>query len=147
MHLVMCEFSLRCLPRAGQVQLDCITAGHCAVPAWLPPAGGDKALFDLLQARIGGDSALQAALMPLDFKRLNWLRGWPVAGRLEHMGASEVVNRVPAFRRYIPLSADQRGYLWQAFEALQRIWRKSGALRGIGRSYRNAISCRSGLPR
>jgi hypothetical protein len=32
------------------------------------------------------------------------------------MGASEVVNRVPAFRRYIPLSAEQRGHLWQAFE-------------------------------
>ncbi|MDU9405921.1 DUF3156 family protein [Pseudomonas sp. zfem004] len=127
MHLVMCEFRLR-VPASGQgtVQLDMHHRGALRrTGLGCRQRGGDKALFDLLQARIAGDSALQAALMPLDFKRLSiGCEGGQWQVTLEHMGASEVVNRVPAFRRYIPLGADQRGYLWQAFEALQRILRE-----------------------
>lgn len=124
MHLVMCEFSLS-VPASGQgtVQLDMHHRGALRRNGLAcRQRGGDKALFERLQARIGSDNALQAALMPLDFKRLSiGCEGdqWRVS--LEHMGASEVVNRVPAFRRYIPLSVEQRGHLWQAFEALQRI--------------------------
>ncbi|WP_110993867.1 DUF3156 family protein [Pseudomonas sichuanensis] len=127
MHLVMCEFSLRMPASAqGTVQLDVHHRGALRrTGLGCRQRGGDKALFDLLQARIGGDSALQAALMPLDFKRLSiGCEGGQWQVTLEHMGASEVVNRVPAFRRYIPLSADQRGHLWQTFEALQRILRE-----------------------
>ncbi|WP_324729552.1 DUF3156 family protein, partial [Pseudomonas chlororaphis] len=61
---------------------------------------------------------------PLDFKRLQLQRdeqGWLV--RLEHFGASEVVNRLPGFRRYIRLSAEQRGALLAAFKRLHSLLR------------------------
>uniref|UniRef100_UPI0025871F64 DUF3156 family protein n=1 Tax=Pseudomonas sp. TaxID=306 RepID=UPI0025871F64 len=60
-------------------------------------------------------------LMPLDFKRLRLQASagqWRVT--LEHMGASEVVNRVPAFRRYIRLEDRQRHYLLAALTALHQ---------------------------
>jgi hypothetical protein len=62
--------------------------------------------------------------MPLDFKRLHielHARHWHV--RLEHMGGSEVVNRMPAFRRYIALSREQRDVLLAALLGLQRVLR------------------------
>ncbi|WP_429000502.1 DUF3156 family protein [Stenotrophomonas maltophilia] len=40
---------------------------------------------------------------------------------LEHLGACEVVNRFPAYRRYIPLVAEQRLALLGAFAQLQRL--------------------------
>lgn len=67
------------------------------------------------------DQALHHALMVLDFKRLRIeLDGllWQV--RLEHMGGSEVVNRMPAFRRYIALSGAQRGALFDVLTGLKR---------------------------
>jgi hypothetical protein len=60
--------------------------------------------------------------MPLDFKRLRidlQARQWCV--RLEHMGGSEVINRMPAFRRYIPLSPDQRSGLLVTLLHFQRL--------------------------
>ena len=73
-------------------------------------------------AALEGDEALRAALMPLDFKRLRIERDgdhWQV--RLEHMGASEVVNRMPAFRRYIRLDDAQQAHLLNALPALARV--------------------------
>ena len=60
--------------------------------------------------------------MPLDFKRLRLERGegrWTVT--LEHMGGSEVVNRMPAFRRYIRISPQQRDLLLTALIGLKRL--------------------------
>ena len=37
------------------------------------------------------------------------------------MGGSEVVNRMPAFRRYIGLSTEQRGYLLVVLAGLRRV--------------------------
>ncbi|HHW1844387.1 TPA: DUF3156 family protein, partial [Pseudomonas aeruginosa] len=70
----------------------------------------------------GGDRALLEQLMPLDFRSLRLCRddrGWTVS--LEHLGACEVVNRFPAYRRYIPLVAEQRLALLGAFAQLQRL--------------------------
>jgi hypothetical protein len=58
----------------------------------------------------------------LDFKTLQIdLDGpqWQV--RLEHMGGSEVVNRMPAFRRYIALSGEQRQELLNVLVGFQRV--------------------------
>ncbi len=60
--------------------------------------------------------------MPLDFRSLRLCRddrGWTVS--LERLGACEVVNRFPAYRRYIPLVAEQRLALLGAFAQLQRL--------------------------
>ncbi|WP_259767086.1 DUF3156 family protein, partial [Pseudomonas protegens] len=64
-------------------------------------------------------------LLPLDFKHLELWRdeqGWQV--RLEHFGASEVVNRLPGFRRYIRLSAQQRAALLGSFTELYKLLRE-----------------------
>jgi hypothetical protein len=37
------------------------------------------------------------------------------------MGGSEVVNRMPAFRRYIPIGREQRAALLAVLSGLQRI--------------------------
>jgi hypothetical protein len=73
-----------------------------------------------------GDPALgthlQRALPPLDFKRLELEFGagrWRI--RLEHMAASEVVNRLPSFRRYLRLEREQRDHLLRALFHLGRL--------------------------
>ncbi|MEE1888661.1 DUF3156 family protein [Pseudomonas carassii] len=123
MHLVMCEFILR-VPACGQGTLR-TEVHHTGALRRTGVAcrlrGGDRALFEALEIRF---AALHAILMPLDFKRLtiDCQDGqWQVT--LEHMGASEVVNRMPALRRYIPLDVEQRKHLWQAFDALERMLR------------------------
>ncbi|MDH0301963.1 MULTISPECIES: DUF3156 family protein [unclassified Pseudomonas] len=124
MHLVMCEFILR-VPACGQGALRA-EVHHTGALRRTGVAcrlrGGDQALFETLQARL---AAVHAILMPLDFKRLSIEcrdGQWQVT--LEHMGASEVVNRMPAWRRYIPLAAEQRCHLWLAFDALARTLRE-----------------------
>lgn len=126
MHLVMTEFSLRlpastegaasfALHHGGAVRR---TGIHCRQRM------GERALLGQLQARLQHDSALHQALMPLDFKRLHIeLRDHQWHVRLEHMGGSEVVNRMPAFRRYIALSRVQRDDLLAALVGLQRVLR------------------------
>ncbi|MBV4504248.1 DUF3156 family protein [Pseudomonas sp. BW13M1] len=123
MHLVLCEFILQ-LPALGQgtVRVELHHTGalrRTGLACRLRE--GDRVLFEALRERLG---RAQAVLMPLDFKRLaiECRDGqWRVT--LEHMGASEVVNRVPAFRRYIPLDIEQRKHLWRAFDALQLMLR------------------------
>lgn len=51
--------------------------------------------------------------MPLDFRSLRLCRddrGWTVS--LEHLGACEVVNRFPAYRRYILWSPSSAWPCW-----------------------------------
>ena len=75
-----------------------------------------------LQAALNDDPGLHQALMGLDFKRLHLdLSGQQWHVRIEHMGGSEVVNRMPAFRRYIPLSGAQRAGLLTVLAGLQRV--------------------------
>ena len=72
--------------------------------------------------RLEGDRELAAALMALDFRRCQVLgtgHGWCVC--IEPYGASEVVNRMPSFRRYIRLEKSQGGALVAALQAFRRI--------------------------
>ncbi|AVR66245.1 DUF3156 domain-containing protein [Pseudomonas paraeruginosa] len=75
-----------------------------------------------LPAILEEDRALREQLMPLDFRSLRLRRdslGWNLS--LEHLGACEVVNRMPAYRRYIPLVGEQRQALLGTFVQLQRL--------------------------
>lgn len=124
MHLVLTDFVLQ-VPSLGSGALE-LNVRHCGA---LKRSGiacssgkGEAAELARLQAALMVDERLQAALMPLDFKRLSICRQgalWRVS--LEHIGASEVVNRMPSFRRYIRLSDSQRDALIAAFSALQRV--------------------------
>jgi hypothetical protein len=126
MHLVMTEFVIR-VPASieGTASFDLHHSGavrrtgiRCRQRA------GDAALLVGLQVRLQEDRALQQALMPLDFKRLRVdLEGRQWCVRLEHMGGSDVVSRMPAFRRYIALSREQRDWLLESLSGLQRVLR------------------------
>jgi hypothetical protein len=79
---------------------------------------GACAVIPHLQA----DQNLSAALIPLDFTHCELTRdgsGWRM--HLQHYGASEVVGRVPALRRYVPLVPEQRTALLASFAATQRV--------------------------
>lgn len=124
MHLVMSEFVLRVPGRTqcsgrydmhhtGSIRRTGLRCRH---------RGGDDSLLPALRQALALDAPLREALMPLDFKhlRLEMAEGlWTV--RLEHMGGSEVVNRMPAFRRYISIAAEQKTALFAALIALQRV--------------------------
>jgi len=75
-----------------------------------------------LCAALEQDTAVGAALMGLNFRNCQieaTEAGWTV--RLEPYGGSEVVNRLPAFRRYIRLGQQQVDYLVLALDALNRV--------------------------
>ncbi|GAB7532807.1 DUF3156 family protein [Pseudomonas sp. 3A(2025)] len=124
MHLVMSEFVLRvpgqtrCSGRydmhhTGSIRRTGLRCRH---------RGGDDSLLLALRQALELDEPLRAALMPLDFKRLRLEVSegqWIV--HLEHMGGSEVVNRMPAFRRYISIAGEQKAALFSALIALQRV--------------------------
>ena len=124
MHIVTCEFQLQLpAPQGGEVSLELRHTGA------LRRTGlacvyrkGDRARFARLRDRLLQQAALVAALMPLDFKRLHLdLAGGCWTLTLEHMGGSEVVNRMPAFRRYISLNPAQRDLLLAALKGLARL--------------------------
>lgn len=126
MHLVMTEFVLRVpATREGMASFELHHTGSVRrTGIRCRQRAGDTALLAGLQAGLQADSVLHQALMPLDFKRLRidlQARQWCV--RLEHMGGSEVVNRMPAFRRYIALSREQRDWLLESLSSLQRVLR------------------------
>ena len=124
MHLVLTECVLRVPAAAGGTARFEVHHGGAIRRSGIHVRrrAGNQALGRELQARLQADSALFQALMPLDFKRLRIeLHDQQWCVRLEHMGGSEVVNRMPAFRRYIALSAEQRGYLLAALVGLQRV--------------------------
>ena len=124
MHLVMTEFVLR-VPAAtgGTASFEVHHGGAIRRHGIrLRRRSGNPALGRELQARVQADTGLFQALMPLDFKRLRIeLHNLQWCVRLEHMGGSEVVNRLPAFRRYIALSPAQRSHLLAALAGLNRV--------------------------
>ncbi|WP_205548311.1 DUF3156 family protein [Pseudomonas carnis] len=124
MHLVLTECVLRVPAAAGGAGSFEVHHGGAIRRSGIHVRrrAGNQALGRELQARLQADSALFQALMPLDFKRLRIeLQDQQWCVRLEHMGGSEVVNRMPAFRRYIALSTDQRGYLLVVLAGLRRV--------------------------
>ncbi|MCU1736865.1 MULTISPECIES: DUF3156 family protein [Pseudomonas] len=126
MHLVMTEFVIRVpASRAGMATFELHHTGAVRrTGIRCRQRVGDTALLAELQARLQADGALYQALMPLDFKRLRiGLQGQQWCVRLEHMGGSEVINRMPAFRRYIALSGEQRNSLFDTLAGFQRILR------------------------
>lgn len=124
MHLVLCEFQLQRPALAqGSARLELQHTGVLRRTGlhWRLRSG-DPALRVQLQQRLAQDLAVQQALMPLDFKRLRLVLAhgsWSLT--LEHMGGAEVVNRLPAFRRYISLDARQRDLLLTALAGLSRL--------------------------
>lgn len=125
MHLVLTDFVLQVPSReVGALQIELRHTGAVRRTGLAcKRRAGEAAALAALEAALLHDQPLRTALMPLDFKRLVIERGeaggWTVS--LEHMGASEVVNRMPSFRRYIRLDDRQRDGLLQSLSALQRI--------------------------
>ena len=126
MHLVMTEFAVRVPASAqGSARFDLHHSGSIRRTGLVcKQRTGAPALQNRLQARLQEDPVLHQALMALDFKRLQLtLDGHEWRVRLEHMGGSEVVNRMPSFRRYIALSSVQRDVLLNVLVGLQRTLR------------------------
>lgn len=125
MHLVLTDFVLQVPSReVGALQIELRHTGAVRRTGLAcKRRAGEAAALAALEAALLHDQPLRTVLMPLDFKRLVIGRGeaggWTVS--LEHMGASEVVNRMPSFRRYIRLDDRQRDGLLQSLSALQRI--------------------------
>ncbi|WP_409301425.1 DUF3156 family protein [Pseudomonas sp. KCJK8993] len=124
MHIVVCQWQLR-VPAAGPGRARISLRHTGAIRRQGLTArvrDGEQADWAPLIQRLCQDPQLLAELLPLDFKRLELHRddqGWQV--RLEHFGASEVVNRLPGMRRYIRLNAVQREALLDSFAHLQRL--------------------------
>ena len=124
MHLVMTEFVLHVPATTGGTGSFAVHHGGAIrrTGVRVRRRAGNQALGRELQARLLADEALFRALMPLDFKRLRIeLQDQQLCVRLEHMGGSEVVNRLPAFRRYIALSPVQSEHLLVTLVGLQRV--------------------------
>jgi hypothetical protein len=88
----------------------------CAVPS------RHRHLVRNLAEQLDRDVVLTAAFMGFDFRRCEitgTAEGWTVL--LEPFGASEVVNRMPSFRRYLRLGREQVSALVDALQALQRL--------------------------
>lgn len=124
MHLVMTEFMFT-VPASeqGSARFELHHRGSIRRTGLAcRQRSGAPVLLARLQAALNDDPGLHQALMGLDFKRLHLdLSGQQWHVRLEHMGGSEVVNRMPAFRRYIPLSGAQRDGLLTVLAGLQRV--------------------------
>jgi hypothetical protein len=72
--------------------------------------------------RLEGDEVMGKVLMGLDFRRCELVgseEGWAV--HIEPYGASEVVNRMPSFRRYIRLGREQANALVLALNAFRLV--------------------------
>jgi len=81
---------------------------------------GERAHMQPLLARLEADEVLHGALMALDFHAFELIQddtGWRV--ETEPYGASEVVVRFPAMRRYIRLTYEQAQHLVNALARLQ----------------------------
>lgn len=124
MHLVMTEFMVN-VPASeqGNARFELHHRGSIRRTGLAcRQRAGTPSLLPRLEAALTQDQALHQALMALDFKRLCIaLDGQQWHVRLEHMGGSEVVSRMPAFRRYIALSGAQRGALFDVLAGLHRV--------------------------
>ncbi|SFV09814.1 DUF3156 family protein [Pseudomonas sp. OV546] len=124
MHLVMTEFMLTVpATEQGSARFELHHRGSIRRTGLAcRQRSGEPALLARLEAALNDDLSLHQALMGLDFKRLHIaLSGHQWQVRLEHIGGSEVVNRMPVFRRYIPLSDAQRAGLLTVLAGLQRV--------------------------
>lgn len=124
MHVVMTEFVLHVpTSTAGAGSFEVHHGGAIRRSGIRVRQRSDhQALGRELHARLLADSELFQALMPLDFKRLRIdLKDQQWCVRLEHMGGSEVVNRMPAFRRYIAVSPEQRNHLLATLAGMKRV--------------------------
>ena len=124
MHIVTCGFQLHVAARqGGDLSLELRHAGALRrTGLTCVYRKGDKARFARLRHSLQQHEALLAALMPLDFKRLTLAccdGQWQLT--LEHMGGSEVVNRMPALRRYISISPQQRAHLMASLAHFNRL--------------------------
>ncbi len=124
MHIVSTEFSLFVAAPGGAAGQPGAASRRLLAASRHPLQGAQRERARAVAGGLagGGDRALLEQLMPLDFRSLRLCRddrGWTVS--LEHLGACEVVNRFPAYRRYIPLVAEQRLALLGAFAQLQRL--------------------------
>ena len=124
MHLVMTEFTLQVrASEQGSARFELHHRGSIRrTGLGCKQRTGTPDVLARLEAGLTEDKALHQALMLLDFKRLHIeLSGHAWQIRLEHMGGSEVVNRMPAFRRYIALSGVQREELLKVLAGMQRV--------------------------
>lgn len=124
MHLVMTEFMIK-VP-ASEEGSACFDLHHSGsirrTGLRCKQRSGESDVLTRFQAGLQEDQALHQSLMLLDFKRLRiHLDGFEWHVRIEHMGGSEVVNRMPAFRRYIALSGVQRDALFSVMAGFQRV--------------------------
>lgn len=124
MHIVSTEFSLFVAAPGGGAGQPGAASRRLLAASRHPLQGTQRERARAVAGGLagGGDRVLLEQLMPLDFRSLRLCRddrGWTVS--LEHLGACEVVNRFPAYRRYIPLVAEQRLALLGAFAQLQRL--------------------------
>ena len=124
MHIVVCEFRLQCDAASectATLELHHTGAIRRSGLGW-KQKGGEAGLLESVRQRLEQDATLYQALLPLDFKRLRLARAegqWTVV--LEHMGGSEVVNRMPAFRRYIRLDSQQKELLLTTLIGFMRL--------------------------
>lgn len=124
MHVVLTQFRFH--TPASQRSEGCYQVHHTGAITRTGLAcrcrKGPRDFADWLTREMRTNPVLREALMPLDFKTITLQYsqgGWDVA--LEHMGGSEVVNRMPAFRRYISLSVEQIRLLQQSISALHEV--------------------------
>jgi hypothetical protein len=129
MHIVSLELSLTVpTPVEAGIRIDIRNTGMlsrtgigCSVSA------RHRKQVSMLCGCIESDRALVEAMKALDFRRCSLEstdQGWSVL--LEPYGASEVVNRMPSFRRYIRMDAPQVRALAETFIALRRILSAAG---------------------
>ncbi len=123
MHIVVTEFTVS-LPGTGcpGAVIDVTHTGAvsrtgiaCTVPA------AHRTSLKSLTERIQRDRALNEVLLRLNFRRCrltDTADGWTLL--IEPYGASEVVNRMPSFRRYIPLGSEHAEALVRALEGFCR---------------------------
>jgi hypothetical protein len=84
--------------------------------------GKDDVLVQEITRRLSTDDALLAAMLPLDFTEFELERqttSW--VAHLVHYGASEVVYRFPATRRYVRLAPAQLQAMLQTFARLSEL--------------------------
>jgi len=122
MHIVSSQFVMPVMGSdAGEARITLTHSG-----AWRRTGlnwrikHGEAAVLQPLLTRLDADKALYDALMALDFHVFELIQddtGWRV--ETEPYGASEVVVRFPAMRRYIRLTREQAQYLVNALARLQ----------------------------
>jgi hypothetical protein len=129
MHIASAEFIVRCPSRCcgrETTEIGAIVARHRGslrrkgIEYRVSPAASDAARR--LRDALSRSAELTAALMPLDFTHCRFnLAPRHVEMRVRHYGACEIVGRLPKFRRYVRLGAEQRESLLSVFRAFGNI--------------------------